>query len=390
MPRSISSKTSVERPGGAGEADPERKHETRALAAGGDSLQRREVGAGRGRQHETATVDALPRGGILHPLERDTEPRMAELERAELRGDRRLQPSRRRLARPAERMRETAERLLRRARRPLQGGQMPLPFVEPVELAAQPRQQAAEFIGFHPVLAGGGTQREEALLDRLQPAGLRLDGARGLGKCRVRLIGLDRRAVEGLAERVQSAAGKGCRPFDGTVRRPETRRDTAARREFARGLVERLGKLLAVQQPGALRGAALFLPRFGRKRLQLGHRMAEIRLLAVRRLSALSRFAQGGLGGAPSGMGFGQSGTFALVARERVQQAEMGRPVQQAAGRVAALDLHQAVADALEQPDADRRIVDEGAAPPVRRDGPPEDERAVRLQPVLGRQRMGG
>ena len=69
-----------------------------------------------------------------------------------------------------------------------------------------------------------------------------------------------------------------------------------------------------------------------------------------------------------------------------IQHGEVPRLVQQSALIRLTFDLHQQVADAPEQGDARRCVVDEGTAAPIGTDNAAQQELATMVEIVLGQQ----
>ena len=115
--------------------------------------------------------------------------------------------------------------------------------------------------------------------------------------------------------------------------------------------------------------------------------MPQVVFLPARGVVRGFRLFEGGPSGAPGGMGLRKPLPLRPVAGKAVQHVQVPSGVEQAAPIRLALDLDQHAADAREQGDARRRVVDERAAAPVGADDAAHQELAVMVEVVLGQQR---
>src|SRR5690606_26767080 len=136
-------------------------------------------------------------------------------------------------------------------------------------------------------------------------------------------------------------------------------------RDVARGPARRLEQLLAAGEERPLLGERCLLAFLRIERRELLHRVAQPILfgagpceLGLGRASRRRRVL-------PAPPRLADRRELGGVPPEGVEQRTVARRVEEAALLELALDLDQRVADLLQERDADRLVVDEGAAPPV-------------------------
>ena len=356
----------------------EREHRPRQLAAGGHACERPRLLAGVRRQAELDPVE--PAGPALverAALERNAEhgplhpegPHLTLGLRPEPFGGR-PPPLRERAGRLAELAMELAERALLR-------GQDLLVAREAVELRGDLLPEAEHRLFGVAVLALQAREDVEALVDRLEPPRLDRDRLPQRPDPRERLLDLDARGLQrlhGSGERrvqarqvLEDARGavhaRGCRALL-LVEEPRGLHETRQEPLGVLGAPARLTELrfLAGPEPRAV---------------ELGELEAQevfaLRAVALRRARALD------LGVGRSVFGDERSDALAQVlgVGEAVEQLELTGRLQEPLVLVLAVDLDELVAEALEEPDGDGRVVDEGAVASASGELPPHDELAV-------------
>ena len=186
---------------------------------------------------------------------------------------------------------------------------------------------------------------------------------------------------------MSSAPGRGRGDaLDFAPRRPESGAHAALAADPGRCRIQRLGNLLAVQQHRALGGPALFLACLRRERLQLGSRVPQILLLSPRFLLRSLRLLLFRLSNPPRRMGGREGPALLAMPSEVIQHGEVFRRVEQPARLALAVDFDQQAADASQQGESRRRIVDECAAAPVGADHAAQQKLAVVVEVVLSQQ----
>ena len=263
---------------GLGQHDLQRQQEARQLAARGDLRQRPRRQAGIGRDLEGDAVEPmLAPVALRQPLEAGGEAGLVELQRRQLGGDGGVELLRRLVARGCSaprppRCRPGARRLPPCA----SAASRPRLVVERGELLGQLRAMLGQQIGRHAVLAREVAQREQPLLDLLQP--LR------------RQVGIAQQAAPAPpSASVSSLPARSSAAITGATRSPalsamrSSRRCAAAQAWSAPSLAgeilerrrQRLQQLLAVHQQAALLAQLRFLAGLGIDRRQLADGVAQ-------------------------------------------------------------------------------------------------------------------
>ena len=160
--------------------------------------------------------------------------------------------------------------------------------------------------------------------------------------------------------------------------------------QFVEGGVGGLQQLLAVgEQAAGLRQLGL-LARLGLRRRELGDGVAQIFLIAARaRQRRLGLYPRRGTR-PPLPPVVADLGRLVGEAAEGIEHGAVVGAVEQALLLELAFDLHQRLADAAEEGDADGLVVDEGAAAAVGAELAAEDDVAVVGQALLVEQRAHG
>ena len=208
-----------------GQADLERQQEARQLAARGDPGDRRRRRAGIGGDRELHAVGAgLGPLGLGQRGKLGDELGLLELERPQLGRDRLVEPRRALAAAGGLRLGGGdigGARGLRLGRQPLQPG---LAVVERRQLGGELLGQGGQLGHRDVVLAGGGAQREQALLDLLQPRRVELQRIARRLELGLRLGRLAQRPVERGQRRIEPAHGLVDIALDQAMRRAQRAR----------------------------------------------------------------------------------------------------------------------------------------------------------------------
>ena len=240
------------------------------------------------------------------------------------------------------------------------------------------------------VLACGGSQGEEALLDHLQLARIELEAARDGFEHGQRLSGLGGGALgrgQGFVEKALSALACPLQP----PRRPRQRRLRAGcAAEFADGFVQGFGQALGVLQQAPAGGEAVLFAGLGRERVELGQMMAQqiLFVAAGGGEARCLRLAQAR--GTPIVPGLAHRRGCRHVPGESVEDRAMIGRVQEAALLELTLDLDQAVAELAQEADAGRLVIDKGAAAAVGAQQPAQHDRfAIIVEAGFAQHRIG-
>ena len=360
---------------GALENDLEREQETGELAARGDARQRARRHARIGRHLEMDTVDAMRRPFRLREhLDHGAEAGLVQFQRRKLGGDRGIERLGRLGAVPAQGLggfEIGGTRLVPPRGEAVQG---PRRLIEPGEVGLHLLAQRGQRIDGDVVLARRRAEREQPFLHRLQPARV---GVEFMGRRLQQGVGLGG-GVLGAIERLDDGVEPPARPFRLAREHPSCRAETglgtiiaAAAADVGERRRHRLGQLLAVHQHRAHPGKLVFLARPGIEGGQLAGDVTQIALLRPglrkRRLGRLD----GGQGPAQRLMAPHDFVAHIVEAAVAVEGGAVGGRRHQAVAREPALDLDQGLADAAQQGDAHRLVVDEGAAASVGAEHPP-------------------
>ncbi len=240
------------------------------------------------------------------------------------------------------------------------------------------------------VLAGGGAEREQALLGALQL--LRVEGGGGDGGIQ-RALGLfegGQGAVDGRDGAIEQAAGRGGLPLQPAHEAGERGHRRGRAGDGVVGLDHIGGDLLGAHHGGAAGGELFFLVGLWRQRGQLVHRRAQVAGFGLGGGDARLERGDGLIGGAPGGVeGADLAGGFAQAV-EGVEQGAVGAGFDQGAVIVLAVDLDQRAADLAEQRGGDRLVVDEGAAAAIGALHTAQDQVALRIEAAVAEEPAGG
>ena len=226
------------------------------------------------------------------------------------------------------------------------------------------------------IFARGGAQREQPLLDALELGGIEIGGKQRRGKMLIGLLQRVDRDIDRLHRGLDESRRIGRPPFEP----PHRRREAGYRRLIATDGVLRLaqvgGDLLALHHGGAAGGQRRFLAVLWRELFQFIGGVPQIIGLARGALHAGAVVVEQTIGLAPRLPELFQRCDFLLEAGERVEQAAMGRGIDQRALVMLAVNLDQRSAQRFQGLHADGLIVDEGAGAAVGELHPPQDHLA--------------
>jgi len=371
------------RRGDAREHHLERQHEAGELAARGDLGDGTHGAARIGRDLEANALHTLlPPLLLCERREPRGKARPLEFERRQLRHDRAVETGRGLGPRRGERARSPDIGLARRG-----DGLLVLllglaALVDRREARREGIAQRGEPVARHLVLAGEVAQGIEPLLDRIEPARLGIEGAAEGRQRGQHLAELEGGTVEGRECWIEPARRFLRRALELTPRASERPLEpvSASLRLAAQecqGRVERLDHLLAMHEEEPLLGEGCLLAGLGGQALELGKRVSQEFFVPPCRL-ALGR--EGGMGRkrcAPGTVRCPHAIKEGRVAAEGVKCRAMGCRIDEPVLIELTLDLDEAVAELAEEADADRLVVDEGAAAPVRRQHPAQEERLL-------------
>ena len=182
------------------------------------------------------------------------------------------------------------------------------------------------------------------------------------------LVGLLER-VDGGIDRLHGGldqrGGIGRPPLEPAHRRRKCRHRRMVAADGIQRLAQVGGDLLALHHGGAAFGERGLLAVLGRKLLQFVGGVPQIVRLARGSLHAGAMLVEHGVGGAPCLPQQLQRGDVLLEAGKRVEQAPVGRGVDQRPLVMLAVNFDQRRADRFQRLHADRLIVDEGAGAAV-------------------------
>ncbi len=382
----------------AREHDLEGEHQPRQLAARRDARERAGRCAGVGRDLEAdAVLTMLVPFRLGERCEDGAKARLVEAQRRQFPAHRLVEARGGAPAQLADGFGRRKEGLAGLLLALGQGGDGAAAILDRRDLAGDLRAQGGERIDGDAVLAGEGAQREEAFLDLVDIAALALALAQRRLELGDRLGRLDERARDGGERRIEPPRRLVADALEHPRRGIERVLRPLAAGGFAGELGERAGhpgdQFLAMHQRGAGLGQAILLAVLRRHRIELGESVAQIVLIRAGAGEPVDGLLPRGGGGAPALPRRGLRGQLALIAAKGVEQLAMGARIEQPVLLELALDLDQKVADLAHQPDARRRVGDEGAAAPVGAEDAAQHERAVRrhrLQPMLGEEGPDG
>src|SRR5215470_5679057 len=363
----------------------QRQHGPGELAARGDTRQRPYRLTGIGRE---AKLDPVPaaRAPVLarefqdHDLEE--RPLHAELPQLALHPRRQL---RRRLPpRRAQSTRASVHFGLKISEAPLVLHQQLFVPLQPVELGGDLGAKLQHRLLRIPVLPLEADERVEPVVDRVEPPGLEDDRVAEHAKGGDRLVQLRARGLQ----RLHGRRERRVEPTELTQHTPglgePRRRRTGVVVQERADLVEPRGEPLGVLEPAPLRAQLFFFARTEAGGIEFGYLEAQ-KILTLCAIAAgtpapldigrcLTQFRKRG----------GEMLAQRLGAGESIQQLELARRLEQALVLVLAVNLHQRVAKAFQQPDRDNSIVDECTmAPRARKLTPDHDLTVLGAQPGL-------
>ena len=251
------------------------------------------------------------------------------------------------------------------------------------------RRQRVEAVDRRIVFPACGAQREQPLLDALQFLRVVIGGSERLFEMPPRLFQRVERRVERLHRGLQQP-----RRLRGAALQPAHRRRQGRHRRRAAGhslvgLAQIARDLLALHHLGAAIRQRGFLASPGRQLGELLNRVTQPVGFARRALDIGAMAGDRGFGlaaGIPQPL---DGGGIGLQARIGIEQAAMGRRIDQRAGVVLAVDFHQRRTEILQRLHADRLIVDEGAGAAVGKLHAAQDQCLAGLDVAFDEQRAG-
>ena len=265
------------------------------------------------------------------------------------------------------------------------------PLLDRGEPDRHPLLQRRQLGDRHLVLAGESAQREEPLLDLFELARVELELARRGFQHRERFGGLGGGALGRGERRIEKPLGALAGPLQPPRRTRQCRLRAGVAAELADRLGQGFGQPLGVLQQAAPGGEAILLALLGCQRLELGEVVAQQILLLAARGEESCRFRLARPRLAPVLPGLRERRRARRMLGEGVEDHAMVGGIEEPALLELALDLDEAVAELAQQSHARRLVVDKGAAAPVGREQPAQDDRlAVAVTPGLAQDRMGG
>ncbi len=276
------------------------------------------------------------------------------------------------------------------AQRLLEGRQALLAGVDRGDVALETVAQGGELVGRHVVFAGGGAEREQALLGLFELARIELGRPDRLFERLTSLVDGDEGGVEGAhagldeARRLRAAA----------LEFPHRSGQHGNRRRRAGDRLERFVQLarhlLGLHHDETALGERRLLPGLGLQSRQFFDRVAQEIGLLARLLDAGAVLVERRPRLAHATGGVGHCAGLRLQAAEGVEDRAVGDRVDQRPVVVLAVDFDQRRADAAQDLDAHRLIVDEGAGAPVGDLDAAEDEIALGVDIGIGGDAAGG
>ena len=314
------------------------------------------------------------------PHQADPEHRGLEVEGAELGQHRGLEPRHRLLA-PLGQVRGARDQLAAQPVDPLREPSLVLAGApEALEVRLDPRSERQDRLHALPVLPLQPADLVGAALDRLEPRRVEHDAVAVAAQGSRRLVQLDQGRLERLERRLDRGVDPGHLAEE---RRHASRPLHRGRRvvvELPVGRVGALGETLGVHEPAALVAQLLLLADPEARGVDLRDRLAVLgrsrELVARGRAEGveLRRHAP------PLVVALAQPVAEDPQTREGVQEIEVPGRAEQRLVLALAVDLHQRLAELLQQCEGGVRVVQEHPAAPPAHQLPPDHER-----PVLGR-----
>ena len=330
-----------------------------------------------------------PHSRSLQCLDAGDESRLAEAQRLQFAGDRRVEPAARGGAGRAQPARRRA--VMPRGFRLLLA--QPRHHMPAVLQRGQPQREVllkpGEIVDRDRVLAGERAQREQALLDVLQLPGVEIGVGHRAFQQGLRLDRLRQRPVEGADGRIEAAFHLVGDAPNLPQRRAESldRAAPSVAGELAGGLADGLPQLFRVQQQRAPVRQLGFFPGPRRQRGQLLHSVPEVILVAARLLEV--RFgARPCLRSRPPGApGGGAVVRLRRESAERVEQRSMLGRIQQTLIIELPMDFDERSADLAKQSHAHRLVVHEGLRAAVAvQDAPQQHPGVAAVEALLAQQ----
>ncbi len=242
-------------------------------------------------------------------------------------------------------------------------------------------------IGRHVVLAREIAQREQPLLDLLQPFRRQVGIAQQPLQRRRRFHQLAAGAIQRGDHGRNQIAGLVGDAVEPPLRAAQAMVGAVTAGEIVQRRGQRLQQLLAVHQQPALLAQLRFLAGLRLDRRQFADGVAQEFLVTPRLQDLRLQLGARGAGLPPAAPELRQLRRLAFEDAEGIQERPMIARVQQALLLELAFDLHQEFAAAAQQRDADRLIVDEGAAAAVGGDLPAQDQRRGFVDALFAQQR---
>lgn len=265
-----------------------------------------------------------------------------------------------------------------RGDRVFQFGQAGVGVLDQVESGRQVAQQRRQLVNLHLMLARGPAQAEQALFHRFQRPRVQVNFAQIPLKGRDRFRRFDRRPFQRGSGFLDHCRMRTLRhAVEQTLRRHHAILDRAIPGHLRDCRLYRLGDLFAVDQRLSPLRKPLLLTRFRRQRFQLFNGMAQKILLAPGCLCLFARLVQGSLCLAPGGIRTGHCRAVTAKAGKGVEQIAVGGGIEQAVLIMLAVNLDQCLAQTAQEADADRLVIDEGAAAAVTPDYPADNQHLV-------------
>ncbi len=243
-------------------------------------------------------------------------------------------------------------------------------------------------VGDHdPMLAGGGSEREQALLRALQFARVEIGRGQCPGEPLLGLLERGERLVEGGDRIVEQPARLGHLALQPAHQAGQNRHRRGAAGHRLMRLGDIAGDLLGAHHLLAPVGERVFLAFLRRQRRELVDRGAQILGLDAGRSDPGAEIGQRRFRLPPGGMGHGDRLALPIEPAEGIEQRPVHGRLDQGAIGMLTVDLDQRRADLAQQHDRHRRIVDEGAAAPVGALHAAQDQVALGFDAAVGKDR---
>ena len=275
---------------------------------------------------------------------------------------------------------------LRLPRGGLKHGKLVCAGIDEAEVGGIARRQGGQLVDRDVVLAGGGAQREQALLDALKLLGIVVGDAQGRLEMRARVLDGGERDVERLEGRLDQAGDLGAATLEATRRRRQRgHRRLVARHRLVR-ITQVAGDLLGLHHGGTPLGQRRLLRGLRGQLRKLRHRVTQPFGLALHALHLGALRCQRALAAAQLVPEELDRLRLGIKAPEGVEQRPMGGGVDQGALVMLPMDLDQRGAQKPQGLDADGLVIDEGARAAVRELHAAQDQLIVGLDVVCRRQ----